>query len=452
LKDRLLAISFALLVPLIVAVGAYYVTFITPLFLIGAIIACIILVASGKIKGNIIYFYIFGMSLGLLYQTTMMGVDVVGSDVHNEFYYAKLNMFQEWNPDLRPTDNSSLAMWLIAPLLSKLLQLDMLWIFKVVLPIFLALVPVVLLSIFKRQFGETRAFFATVFFMIIPVFSLEMASIAKTMIAELFFALMVWVMVSDWKWWAKLIGMSICVSMAVMCHYTVGIIAICFLMGVFAIRLCMLPFKWNLFANRKVPLLVVAFCIIVGVGTFYFYHRATAEGMMVPRITDIILKYVPNPPESVASQPITPNQPLVIVNNVVIPPPAEKPSVSWGSDTNWVSFKIPRSALVNTAIGLDFMDVPVEGKVFRIVQFLTQIMVIIGAIRLAFFNKFNVTAEFVALIGSSALLLLVCILIIGFADILNITRFYHFSLFFLAPMFVLGCEAIANLFDRGRYE
>jgi uncharacterized membrane protein len=324
--------------------------------------------------------------------------------------------------------------------------MDMVWVFKAVLPIFLAFVPVVLFSVFKRQFGEMRAFFATIFFMIIPVFSMEMASIAKTMVAELFFALMVWVMVSDWKWWSKLIGISICVVMAVLCHYTVGVIAICFLAGTFAIRLCMAPFKWDLFINKKVPILVIALCVFVGGGSFYLYHGSTAEGMMIPRITEIIEKYLPKPTEEVPLQDLDINRKEVVVGNVTVVPDANLAvQVSWFSKDNWVSFNYPRATLVNTAIGLDFMEVPIEGKLFRIVQLLTQLLIIIGAIRLAFFNHFNTTTEFVACIGSSAILLAICILVVGFADILNVTRFYHFSLFFLSPMFVLGCEAVANI-------
>lgn len=447
LKNKLTAIGFAVLVPSMVAIGSYHSLVLAPLFLICAIVTCIVLVATGNIKGNLIYFYIFGMSLGLLYQTTMMGVDVVGSDIHNEFYYAKLNMAQEWDATIRPTDNASFAIWFIAPWISRLLMLDMVWVFKAVLPIFLAFVPVVLFSVFKRQFGEMRAFFAVIFFMIIPVFSMEMASIAKTMIAELFFALMVWVMVSDWKWWGKLIGVSICVVMAVLCHYTVGIMAICFLTGTFVIRLCMMPFKWGLFANKKASILVILACILVGCGSFYLYHGSVAEGMMVPRIADIGGKYLPKPIGMVPSQTTdinqqqTGNATVVSENNLAV-------QVSWFTKDSWVSFKYPRATLVNTAIGLDFVEAPIEGKVFRIVQLLTQLLIIIGAIRLAFFNHFNVAAEFVACIGSSAILLLICIFVIGFADILNITRFYHFCLFFLSPMFVLGCEAIANIWGE----
>ena len=85
MANKILAISFAVLTPLIVAVGAYYTTVVTPILLIIATIVVVVLVALDKIKGKIIYLYIFGIALGFVYQTTMLGADVVGSDIHIEY-------------------------------------------------------------------------------------------------------------------------------------------------------------------------------------------------------------------------------------------------------------------------------------------------------------------------------------------------------------------------------
>lgn len=440
MKNKIPAISFAVLLPFAVAIGAYIGTVTTPLLLIGAICAVVILVALKKISGKIIYFYLFGISLGLLYQTTMMGVDVVGSDIHNELYYARLNTLQTWNYNLSSTDNASFVIWFIAPFLSKLLMIDIVWVFKAVLPIFLMLVPLVLFSVLKRQFGGMRAFFATTFFMIIPAFSMEAASIAKTMVAELFLALMVWVMVSNWKWQYKTLGVCGALIMQAVCHYTVGVLGLLFLLGVFLVRLITNPLKWRLFANRKVPLLALAVCLIIGCGAFWGYHSFTAEGSMAKSVASSIFRYAPVPPDSTPSIiPIEPTRPTEPTEPVI------SPSLSWFSKDNWLSFAYPRSNLVNTAIGLDFMDVPIDGKAFRIVQFLTQLMIIMGTVRLFFFERLDVTAEFVGFIIASGMVLAACIFVVGFADILNATRFYHFTLFFLSPMFVLGCETLGKI-------
>ena len=142
---------------------------------------------------------------------------MVGSDIHREFYYAVLNTKQSWDLTMLDANNTSVVIGLIAPWVSKLFHLDMIWVFKIVLPMFLAGVPLVLFATFKKMFGDKRAFFAAMFFMIVPVFSMEMAQIAKTMIAELFLALMVYFMVTDWKWYYKLVGISGALVMIYLC-------------------------------------------------------------------------------------------------------------------------------------------------------------------------------------------------------------------------------------------
>ena len=433
--NKVSAVGFAILVPIMSAIGGYYGTVVTPLILIVSIAACIILVALGKIRGNLVYFYIFGMSLGLLYQTTMMGVDVVGSDIHNELYYARLNFTQGWDYTIGATDNASFVIWFIVPMFAKLLHIDVLWVIKAILPIFLAIVPLVLYSVFKRQFGDLRAFFAVIFFMIIPVFSMEIASIAKSMVAELFFALMVWVVVSGWKWQYKAIGICITLIMQIVCHYTVGVLGIGFLCGMLGIRIFALPLRWRLFSDKKTPIWVLVFCLIIGAGSFLGYHGVTAKGAMANNVIGLISQYIP-------FVQVGYKHDVTIVNPSEINTPGLSKSFFPIADPE---FKNERPSALNAAIGIDFMAVPIEGKIFRIVQFLTQLMIIIGVIKLAFFNKYEVTAEFVGFIGASAILLLCCLLLTRFADLINMTRFYHFSLFFLAPVFVIGCEAISDI-------
>jgi uncharacterized membrane protein len=261
---------------------------------------------------------------------------------------------------------------------------------------------------------------------------MEMASIAKSMVAELFFALMVWVVVSNWKWQYKTVGICATLIMQIVCHYTVGVLGICFLTGMLGIRIFALLLRWKLFSDKKTPILVIMFCLIIGIGAFLGYHGTTARGAMANNVIQLASNYIF----------FTGNS----SNSTIIPDKTEQPILSdSGSSIAAPLFMNKSPSVLNAAIGMDFMSVPIEGKIFRIVQFLTELMIIIGVIKLAFFNKFRFTAEFIGFIGASAILLLCCVLIIRFADLINMTRFYHFSLFFLAPMFVIGCEAIGNI-------
>jgi uncharacterized membrane protein len=442
MKRNFTAISFAILLPTIVAIGAYCGTVITPLLLIGAIVTVTILVALNKISGWQMYLYLFGIALGLVWQTTMLGVDVVGSDIHIEYYYAQLNAQQPWDLTRLDASNTSMVIGLIAPWISKLSHLDMVWVFKVILPMFLAGVPLVLFATFKKMFGEKRAFFATMFFVAVPVFSLGIAQIAKSMVAELFFAWMIYVMVTDWRWQYKLLGIVGALMGQVMCHYTIAIMGILFLLGTFAFRLVALPIKWKFLVSRKVPTLVLLVSLILSAGMFWGYFTYVGRGTLLISVKSIGHVYVP----SVVADPRLPiiveesNEPS-IAEEPNEPNVEERPKVP--SIKDGMKFNPP---LVQLGTGFDFKSVPIEGRIFRAIQLLTEVLILVGIGKLIYsYKQYKVPAEFIGLIASSCVLLMACIFLPRFASTINTTRFYHLALFSLSPMFVLGCETLGSI-------
>jgi uncharacterized membrane protein len=439
LKNEIPAISFAIFVPAMVAIGAYFGTVIIPLLFIGAIIAITVLVALNKISGWQLYLYLFGIALGLVWQTTMLGVDVVGSDIHIEYYYAQLSAQQPWNPGVLDASNTSIVIGLIAPWISKIFRLDMVWVFKVILPIFLACVPLVLFAAFKKMFGEKRAFFAAMFFMIMPSFSMEITQIAKSMVAELFFALMVYAMVTDWRWQYKLAGIGGALVMQILCHYTIGIIGILFLLGVLIFRLTTSKIKWDFWGNKKVPLFVLVIVLVMAAGIFGAYYTYMAEGLVLKGIQGITSAYLPSTvPQTPTISPsgIAAVAPIVLTDKLNI------------SVQRWAE----SSSLLRLGMGLDFLKVSISGKIFRLVQLLTEALIIVGIARFIYaYRQYKASAEFIGLVASSGVLMLACILIAGFDRIANMSRFYHLSLFFLAPIFVLGCEALGPLYSKSAY-
>jgi uncharacterized membrane protein len=104
------------------------------------------------------------------------------------------------------------------------------------------------------------------------------------------------------------------------------------------------------------------------------------------------------------------------------------------------------SALIRTALGLDFSQVSLSGKVFRILQYLTQVFIFIGCFRLLIKPgglKFRI--EYIALSVVSAAVLMACLVLPDFAARLNVTRWYHIALITLAPFCILGAEAVWDL-------
>jgi uncharacterized membrane protein len=99
--------------------------------------------------------------------------------------------------------------------------------------------------------------------------------------------------------------------------------------------------------------------------------------------------------------------------------------------------------LIQTALGLDFPQASPQGKGFRVFQYITELFLIAGCLRLLLRPKgLRFTAEYIALSVTSVLLILACIFLPSFAPALNTTRWYHITLITLAPFCILGGEAI----------
>ncbi len=102
-----------------------------------------------------------------------------------------------------------------------------------------------------------------------------------------------------------------------------------------------------------------------------------------------------------------------------------------------------RDLLIQTALGLDFPQASIQGKFFRVLQYITQLLLIVGCLRLIFRPKgLRFKAEYIALSVTSVLLIVAAIFLPGFAEGLNTTRMYHIALITLAPFCILGGEGI----------
>jgi len=446
------ALLVVILLPITVAIGAYYQLPLIPYLPILAIVTVTILVAMGKLK--YIPLYIFAISLSLLWQTSMLGISVVGSDITSEYNLSVVIMEDGWDWTYLywTHSGSSIVIGLLAPWLGNLMDLAM--VYKLVFPFIFAFVPVILFYAFKKMFGETRAFFATLFFMIVPVFNLEIVAIAKSMVGEFFLALMILTMVSDWRTRWKIPAMFVFLCLATLCHYTVGVLAIGLLVGCLIVRIVTSRMKWSLFSNRKVPLLAMTIVVVLSAGLWYGYYSKANGGYVMSIITRVggayALKAETLVQETIeelgkTEEAVELVEPLKIVEptepeeptGVIEPTEPEEPT-----ETHYMQ---RQSVFIKAAIGLDFFEVSTAGKVFRVIQFITQSMIVLGCFWLLFkHRRYKFTAEFIGCIVASFVLLLCCIFIFRLSALINMTRFYHTSLFFIAPMFVLGVDALGS--------
>ena len=225
---------------------------------------------------------------------------------------------------------------------------------------------------------------------------------------------MILAMVSNIKAVYKTISMSVLLVLVLLCHYTVGILAIIYLLALFGVKVIGRFMKWGLLKQSKLNLISLSIILIIGVGSFVGYYSYASNGLIMQIVSRVAVSYFN--PSNIDKSPALPKYELY--NN-----------------------NIDRDSSVNAAFGSDFMEVSWLGKLFRIIQIVTQLMIIIGVCYLVFrYQKYKFTTEFMVYIGSSIGLLACCIWLPFFAHLTGVVRFYHTSLFFLAPMFVIGFD------------
>jgi len=394
------------------------------------VIAAVVgLVAFGKFIQPALYpLAIFVIGLCLLYQTTLMSPYLIGADIYTEYHFYQLVASTGfWDASIPSTVNSCLSITMLAPIYALILNIDGVWIFKVIYPLLYSLVPLILFHIFRQQISPKKAFLAAFFFIAVPTFSLEMIALCRQQIAELFLALVILLLIDRrLSTGPKLTLAIIFAASTIVSHYSLGFIGFIymglFLPFVFLIRSNIFRKAWgwltsklgglpkNLLSRQPTPVKVLIIVVVIYFVVGFAYYGSVASGINLNLVRGLW------------------TQQTTTITTTEVPA--------------FVQFD-ERDVLVQTALGLDFPQASLQGKGFRVFQYITELFLIAGCLRLIFRPKdLRLTSEYIALSVTSVLLILACIFLPSFAKALNTTRWYHITLITLAPFCILGGEAI----------
>lgn len=403
-----------------------------------SICVCLGLIAFDKVPHKLYLPIIFSMSLALLYQTTLMSPGLVGTDVHGDFYYAWLTRSSgSWDWQLPETYNSSMSSALFAPVISWVFHIPIVWVFKAIYPFLLALVPPVLYFLYKEHISKQWAFLSCFFFIAVPTYMIELTSIPKQQVAEFFFVLCAFLVISEklkLRW--KPLWVVIAAFLFIVSHYSIFAIAMIYFVGAAALLLIFRAFQGKVKGalRLKYVIPVAAIVVILGCG----YYSTVAEGRAWNALTGTYSSMTQqlNPPDADtgANAPIkvTPTPTPTVEPSPVktaTPTPAEKGK----------AFYLKRQGpMIKAALGLDFFDVSTTGKIFRILQFATQGLVILGVYRVIRTKGKGWSKPYLAFGIMSCVILALTIFYPKFSPVMNATRFYNLALIFLAPAIIIG--------------
>jgi uncharacterized membrane protein len=195
-----------LLLPFLSIFGAYLVNNYEINWLILLMLLCIGIVVLAtcsrrNIDGSLYPLALFVISLSLLLSNTLISRYLWGWDIFWEARFVDSVVSSAvWNPlyaafygassaTAVARYNSVLSLSILAPALSQIGNFDTTSLFKIVYPAIFSLVPVALYQLYRKQTSDIVAFLASFAVISTLTFVVEMPSIARQEIAELFLAL-----------------------------------------------------------------------------------------------------------------------------------------------------------------------------------------------------------------------------------------------------------------------
>ena len=417
-----------LFLPFLSIVGAMYVNaYQNNLLLLFMIITISLLfvfgVVSSKLLPSKLYpFALLMIAIAILYHASLISnyINPFGSDVPIEYFLFKTTeQNAHWSSTLPfltsrsiigadyGRENSMLSITILPTVYSALLKMDSTWMFKLLFPFIFALVPLGLYQIWQKYVGKKYAFIAAFLFIAQETFFSEMLGLNRQIIAELFFVLLLLVILKEkMKPVNKMLCFMIFSFSLVTSHYALAEIFL-----LFAIFTTVTLFVLKR-PSRKitVSMLVLFFAVMF---TWYIYTSGSA----------------------------TFNSFLEFGNTV------------YG---HLGDFFNPASRGQTVLTGLGLAESPsIWNTVSRYFAYVTQALIVVGFIGLASKRarrRFHIENEYFILTFAAIVLLALVILVPYLANTLDMTRFYHILLFFLAPLCVMGAGFIVTLLFKQEKE
>lgn len=225
--------------------------------------------------------FIFTMGLSVLLMTSLRGWDIIGHDIEREFrVFSLTHLNAYWNiaADRNPY-NACLSITILPEMLSKLLNISGVVVFKLVLQIVFAVCPVVLFLIMRRYVSRSMALFGAVLFICYPTFINDSAMLTRQGVAYLFFALSLYILSEQSKRRIDKWLFVLCAIGAILSHYSTAYMFVALFAGGV---ICKTIIVWRERKNgyvrethRRRTVLTPYFAVLLFLLTFLWYSQIT---------------------------------------------------------------------------------------------------------------------------------------------------------------------------------
>jgi uncharacterized membrane protein len=363
------------------------------------------------LPSNLYPFAVLMIAIALLFLSSLISNYIVpfGSDVPGEYFLFKTTQNNAyWSSTLSSamsigigTYNDMLSITILPTVYANTLNLDAQLVFKILYPLIFSFVPLGLYQIWQNYIDKKYAFIAAFLFMAQMTFYTEMLGLNRQMVAELFFVLLLLIIINKKiKPINKIICFMVFSFALVTAHYALATIFL-FFISFASILLTVLRRP-----SKKITTTMVIFFFVI-MFTWYIYTVGSASF----------------------------NTLLDKANYV---------------NSQLGNFFNPASRGQTVMTGLGLAESPsIWNAVSRMFAYLTQAFIVFGFVGLVTKRmRIHIEKEYFIFTVTAMVFLAMLILVPGLANTLNMTRFYHILLFFLAPLCVVGAGLIVKLLSK----
>ena len=366
---------------------------------------------------NLYPFAVLMIAIALLYHSSFISNYLVafGSDLAGEYFVFKTTEVNAHWSSIEPYIrggwpsfgrlNAMLSITILPTVYSSLLNIDSIWIFKMIFPLIFAFVPLGLYQVWQTYVSKKYAFMAAFLFMADMTFYTEMLGLNRQMIAELFFVLLLLVIThKKMKPSNKILCFMIFSFGLVTSHYGLAEL----LLFLFSVALLSLIVLKRPSRNLTISMVVFFFVIMF---SWYIYTSYSAVFESILEFGDYVYQQLDE-------------------------------------------FFNPASRGETVLRGLGLEAPPtIWNAISRMFAYVTEALIVVGFLGLITKRvRVNFGKEYFVLTVTAMVFLGMLIVVPGLANTMNITRFYHVLLFFLAPLCMLGAETVMNLFSKRNIE
>ena len=406
------------LLPLLSIIGTYYVNatgnnqFLILMFITVTALFTLLAYFEKPALEKIYPFAILMIALALLFHFSLISNYILpfGGDSPVELFVFKNTQINSlWSPVLSFAAgnqglgriNAMLSVTILPTVYSNMLGMDPTWVFKIVNPLIFALVPIALYLIWQPYIGKKFAFLAAFLFMAQSTFYTEMMALNRQLIAELFFVLLLFVILNQKiKLKTKYLSFMFLSMGLIFSHYALA-----------EIFLILITIAWIIsvyFLKRPSFNLQFGMIVFFFVAMFFWYTFTSGSIVFDSFLTFIGYVYL-----------------------------------------QLGDFFNPASRGTEVLAGLGLVQSPLFlNTVSRVFAYITEFFIVIGVIGLTRKTKFQFDKDYTVFSLVAVAFLVALTVVPGLANTLNMTRFYHILLILLAPFCIIGIWTFAKVVSR----